>query len=118
MKIILVDDEQKFVTMLAKRLSLRGIHTDFVFSGDEAIKKIAGTVYDIAVLDIKMPGISGVELKKKLRELSPNLKFIFLTGHGAVEKSEQAFFENDLYLSKPLNIEILIKKINEIADTG
>ncbi len=118
MKIILVDDEQKFINMLAKRLAMRGIHADVVFSGDDAIKKVGNTAYDVAVLDIKMPGISGLDLKRKLTTLNPGLKFIFVTGHGAVSKSDEDLIEKDIYLSKPLDIEILIKRIKELAKVG
>jgi DNA-binding response OmpR family regulator len=115
MKVILVDDEQKFVNMLAKRLAMRGIQADAVFTGNDAIKKISNTSYDAAVLDIKMPGISGIQLKRKLINLDPGLKIIFVTGHGVASKSEANLIEKDIYLSKPLDIEILIKKLNEIA---
>ncbi len=115
MKVILVDDEQKFITMLAKRLAMRGIQADIAFTGDEAIKKNSNTIYDVAVLDIKMPGISGIQLKRKLSGLYPDLKFIFVTGHGTVSQSDE---DLDVYLSKPLDIEILIKKINEITKPG
>jgi DNA-binding response OmpR family regulator len=115
MKIILVDDEQKFVNMLAKRLTMRGIQADVVFTGEDAIKKVGHTAYDVAVLDIKMPGISGIQLKQELRRLDSGLKFIFVTGHGIASKSEADLIERDIYLSKPLDIEILIKKISEIA---
>ncbi len=118
MKVILVDDEQKFINMLAKRLAFRGIQADVVFSGEDAIKKISTIVYDVAVLDIKMPGISGIQLKQKLKTLDPDLKFIFVTGHGAAGKSDEDFIEKDFYLSKPLDIEILIKRINEVAKSG
>jgi len=118
MKVILVDDEQKFINMLAKRLALRGIQADAVFSGNDAIKKISNTAYDVAVLDIKMPGISGIQLKRRLSTLNPGLKFIFVTGHGAVSESDEDLIEKDSYLSKPLNIEILIKRIKELAKPG
>jgi DNA-binding response OmpR family regulator len=118
MKIILVDDEKKFINMLAKRLTMRGIQTDIVFTGNDAIKKISETNYDVAVLDIKMPGISGIELKKELKAIDSKLKFVFVSGHGVVSKSEANIIEEDLYLSKPLNIEILIKRLNEIIKTG
>ncbi len=118
MKVIIVDDEQKFIRMLAKRLVMRGIETDIVDSGEEAIKKIRQTDYDIAVLDIKMPGISGLELKKELAVIAPSLKFLFVTGHGAVNKSEKSSEKKDIYLSKPLDIEILIKKMNEVIKNG
>ncbi len=118
MRVIIVDDEQKFIRMLAKRLVMRGIETDVVDSGEEAIKKIAHTGYDIAVLDIKMPGISGLELKKELTTIAPSLKFIFVTGHGRVGKSGKSSKKKDIYLSKPLDIEILIKKMNEVTKHG
>ncbi|MCP4719210.1 MAG: response regulator [Desulfobacteraceae bacterium] len=110
MKVILVDDEQKFINMLEKRLAIRGIKADVAFTGDEAINKTRNTSYDVAVLDIKMPGISGIQLKNKLSAIDPGLKFIFVSGHGA-----GASGENELYLSKPLDIDILIAKIQEIT---
>jgi DNA-binding NtrC family response regulator len=115
MKVILVDDEQKFINMLAKRLTLRGITADVAYTGEEAIQKVSATPYDLAVLDIKMPGISGCHLKNKLMLLDPRLKFIFVTGHGALDASDETYNEKDLYFSKPLNIEMLIKTIREIA---
>lgn len=118
MKVILVDDEEKFVKMLAKRLSLRGINADIAFTGEEAIKKIGNTGYDLAVLDLKMPGISGIQLKEKLSSLAPGLKFIFVTGHGAAGESDEDFNKKELYLSKPLDIETLVKKIKESVNTG
>ena len=118
MKILLVDDEQKFVNMLAKRMALRGIEADVAYSGEEAIKKAGDTAYDVAVLDIKMPGISGIQLKKKLCSLHSDLKFIFVTGHGAVEKSEDDETEKDIYISKPLNIEFLIETIEDLTQAG
>lgn len=118
MKILLVDDEQKFINMLAKRMALRGIEADVAFTGEEALRKAGSMTYDVAVLDIKMPGISGVHLKNKLSVLHADLKFIFVTGHGAVEKSEDAEADKDIYLSKPLDIDFLIKTIDDLTKTG
>ena len=61
MKVLLVDDEKKFAMMLAKRLALREIEVDFVFSGEDALLKAENNVYDVAILDVKMPGIGGIE---------------------------------------------------------
>jgi DNA-binding NtrC family response regulator len=113
MKIILVDDEKKFVNMLAKRLSLRGINADVACSGKEALKKVTQTSYDLAVLDLKMPGISGFALKKELMDMRPDMKFIFVTGHGAIDKNGNNNNSDDLLLAKPLNIETLIETINQ-----
>ncbi|MFH1154860.1 MAG: response regulator [Pseudomonadota bacterium] len=118
MHIILVDDEQKFVTMLAKRLALRGIHADIAFSGDEAIQKAEKNTYDAAVLDLKMPGISGIQLKDRLHDMQPDLAFIFVTGHGGMDTPEKELVQKEIFLSKPLNIDILTDKLNEIAGKG
>lgn len=113
MNIILVDDEKKFINMLAKRLAMRGIKADVASTGKEAIEKVKHIAYDVAVLDIKMPGISGVQLKNELSRIDPELKFIFVSGHGAVTRSEKNSMEKDVYLSKPLDIETLIRQIHQ-----
>ena len=118
MRIILVDDEQKFINMLAKRLIMRGIQADIVFTGDDAINKVKETTYDAAVLDLKMPGISGLQLKEELRNIDPDLKFVFVTGHGVMDKFEATEMQKDLYFSKPLDIETLIRQLNKIIKTG
>ena len=71
MKILLVDDEKKFVMMLAKRLALRGIEVDYVYTAEEAVAKVESNLYDVAILDVKMPGIGGIELERKLKALVP-----------------------------------------------
>ncbi|MCF8092369.1 MAG: response regulator [Desulfotignum sp.] len=111
MKIILVDDEKKFINMLAKRLSLRGLNADVAYSGEEAVEKAAHTPYDLAVLDLKMPGISGFALKQKLLEMQPEIKLIFVTGHGAIDKNGD--HSDDIFLAKPLNIDTLIETIHQ-----
>ncbi len=113
MKIILVDDEKKFVNMLAKRLSLRKLNADVAYSGEEAVEKAARIPYDLAVLDLKMPGISGFALKRKLLEMLPEIKLIFVTGHGAIDKNGNHDHSDDIFLAKPLNIDTLIKTIHQ-----
>ena len=116
MKVLLVDDEEKFVLMLAKRLDLRGIQAKYVFTGAEAIALVEkGEHFDIAVLDVKMPGIGGIDLRRKLSEMDPQMKFVFLTGHGsdadyAIGASEAAF-----YLPKPLKIDVLIETMRQVV---
>ena len=61
MRLLLVDDEEKFVKTLTKRLCLRGIEAECVFGGEEALRRVAAQEYDVVLLDVKMPGIGGLE---------------------------------------------------------
>ena len=115
MKILLVDDEKKFAMMLAKRLALRGIDVDYVYTGEEAIVKAETQRYDVAILDVKMPGIGGIELERKLKELDPGLKTIFLTGHGSEADFEAGSAEATCYLAKPIQIDELLTILHEVA---
>ncbi len=117
MKILLVDDEKELVSTLAERLSLRNIEADWVTTGEAAIKNTETKIYDIAVLDVKMPKIGGIELKKKLEEKNPGLKYIFITGHGSEDDFKAASSEKgaEYYLVKPVNIDDLIIKMKEIC---
>ncbi len=113
MKIILVDDEEKFISSLAERLEIRGIDSDWATSGDEAISKVRDNNYDVAVLDVKMPGLSGLELKNKLQTIDEKLKFIFVTGHGSEEDYVAGCKEGCFYIIKPFKIDHLVEKIKE-----
>ncbi len=116
MRILLVDDEKELVSTLAERLEIRGIDADWVTSGEAALKQAQTRSYDLAVLDIKIPGISGLTLQKIFHQKYPEMKFIFITGHGSGHDFEigsaKAGAEN--YLAKPVDITILIEKMHDI----
>jgi DNA-binding response OmpR family regulator len=120
MRVLLVDDEKEFVSTLAERLALRGVEADWVTSAEAALKKIEDTHYDLAVLDVKMPRISGIELKRMLHARCPDMLFIFMTGHG----SEQDFHAGSseagaaYYLVKPVQIEDLMRKMSQALGRG
>jgi CheY-like chemotaxis protein len=111
----LVDDEKKFAMVLAKRLTLRGIETEYVNSAPAAIEMIKSSSFEVAVLDVKMPGISGIELRRTLSELDPHLKFVFLTGHGSKSDFEVGSVEAENYLPKPVEIEDLIEVLQTLT---
>jgi DNA-binding response OmpR family regulator len=119
MRVLLVDDEAELVSTLAERLSFRGIEADWVSNPEEALDRVKNQRYAVAVLDVKIPRISGLALKKMLEEMDPQLKFIFLTGHG----SEQDFMVGAAeageayYLIKPVDLNLLIEKLKEITGT-
>lgn len=115
MNVLLVDDEQKFALMLAKRLELRGFTPQVFFSGEKALDAVeAGSRFDVAVLDVKMPGISGVELRRRLSAVDPEMKFVFLTGHGSGTDHETGCIVAEECLPKPLKIEQLIETLNRL----
>jgi DNA-binding response OmpR family regulator len=119
-KVLLVDDEAELVETLAERLVIRDISADWATGAEEALVKANKTRYDIAVLDVKMPGTSGIALKKLLEQKSPRMKFIFVTGHGSEDDFHAGSMEagSDYYLVKPVNIEDLIKKMNEVMSAA
>lgn len=113
MKILLVDDEEKFVSRLAERLELRGFEADWTTTCDGALSKAKTEYYDIAVLDVKMPRMSGIDLKKMLEKINSDMKFIFITGHGSEEDYDIGTREASFYVIKPFKIETLVEKIKQ-----
>jgi len=113
MRVLLVDDEVEFVSTLAERLSFRGFDVDYATEATGALTLAGQKEYDLAVLDMKMPGTSGLALKGLLAEKSPELKFIFLTGHGSEKDYLLGSRESAYYLVKPISIDMLIAKMHE-----
>ena len=121
MRVLLVDDERELVSTLAERMKIRGIDADWVTSGEAALELVESRSYDLAILDIKIPRISGVSLKKRLQEKNPHMKFIFMTGHGSEDDFKAGSLEAgpEFYLVKPVDIEILIQKMTTaLKDLG
>jgi DNA-binding response OmpR family regulator len=119
-KILLVDDEAEFVSALAERLMLRGIDAEWVSRPEDALARTDEKCYDLAVLDVKMPKVSGIALKKMLQAKCPDMKFIFLTGHGSKEEFIAGAAEAgaSYYLMKPLKLTDLLAKIDEVQRGG
>ncbi|QJB56054.1 response regulator [Pseudodesulfovibrio sp. zrk46] len=118
MKILLVDDEVELVSAMAERLSLRGLDVDWTDSGVKALQMAQGCVYDVAVLDMKMPKLSGLELRRLISEKCPDMKFIFLSGHGSEADFKAGCKEAASYLIKPVSLEDLMAQIQECGCKG
>ncbi|MBW2569642.1 MAG: response regulator [Deltaproteobacteria bacterium] len=116
MKVLLVDDEEELISAMAERLSLRGIAASCAVTYIDALDQAKIRAFDVAVLDVKMPTMSGFELKSKLQEIRPDMKFIFLTGHGSDADFESAAQDigKEYYLMKPLDINVLVQKLREV----
>jgi DNA-binding response OmpR family regulator len=118
-RVLLVDDEEELVSTLAERLSLRGIEAKWVTSAEEALRLVRESNYDLAILDVRIPRISGLKLKTIMEEIDPEMKFIFLTGHGSEDdfKAGAAEAGAAYYLVKPVNIDALIRKMKEVLES-
>jgi len=113
-KILLVDDEVEFTSVLAERMETRGMNVDTADSGSEAISKAEAIYYDAIVLDMAMPEMDGITTLKELLRVNPDLQIIFLTGKATLEKAVKAVKLGALdFLEKPVKLDNLISKIDE-----
>ena len=113
-RLLLVDDEKDFVNILSKRIKRRHIDVTKAFSGAEAIQALRAQEFDVAVLDLKMEEMDGIETLKVLKIMDPRLAVIMLTGHGSAEAAEQGIRMGAYdYLTKPCELEELLEKIME-----
>jgi DNA-binding NtrC family response regulator len=111
-KIILVDDEEKFLKTLSERMELRGVKPNIARNGEQALKIIADDIPDVMVLDLKMPGIDGMEVLRRVKEAYPEVQVIILTGQGSEsDKKEARMLGSFEYLQKPIKIDALMKNI-------
>lgn len=113
-KLLIVDDEVGYVNVLSNRLKKRNIDVTKTFSGTEGIQVLRRHDFDVAVLDLKMEDMDGIEVLKIFKKMDPKLAVIMLTGHGsemaAKEGIEYGAFD---YLLKPCELEELLAKIKE-----
>ena len=111
-RLLLIDDEKDFVNILSKRIKRRNIDVAKSYSGAEAIRVLRDQEFDVAVLDLKMEDMDGIEVLKMLKIMSPRLAVIMLTGHGSAEAAEQGLKLGAFdYLAKPCALEELLEKI-------
>ena len=116
-KVLFVDDEREFVQTVSQRLNSRDVGTYGVYDGKEALELIAEDRPEVMVLDLKMPGMYGVEVLRKTKEIAPEVEVIILTGHGTAKDREDCLELGAFaYLNKPVNIEELSATIKAAND--
>jgi DNA-binding NtrC family response regulator len=112
--ILLVDDEEQFLKVLSKRLEGRGMKVDTSTSGEDALSRVKGKEFDAIILDLAMPGMSGIETLKRIRSENPDVQIIMLTGHGTVETGIEAMKAGAVdFLEKPADLNKIMEKISE-----
>jgi len=112
--VLLVDDELEFLATLVKRLTKRGLNISTAKNGEDALKIIGGKMIDVVVLDVRMPGIGGIQTLREIKKKDPLMEVIMLTGHASVEVAiegmEVGAFD---YLMKPADIDELFYKLQD-----
>ncbi|MBU4526345.1 MAG: response regulator [Desulfomicrobium sp.] len=114
--ILLIDDEEAFVTTLQERLEMRGFSCRTTLSGEAGLGMIAAQPPDVVVLDLRMPGMGGVEVLRRIRRQWPGLPVIMLSGHGSDQDFETCLsLGAALYHKKPLDIGDLLESIRAVT---
>ncbi len=117
-RVLLVDDEEEFVSALSERLMLRGIEVDSALNGEEALARLVEKEFEVVILDVMMPGLGGLEVLRQIKSTHPDTQVILLTGHGStregIEGMRLGAFD---YLIKPVDIEEMLEKMKEAAKT-
>jgi DNA-binding NtrC family response regulator len=116
-KVLLVDDEEDFLSTLAERLETRGMKVSTVTSGEDAVAKADEQGFDLIVLDLSMPGIDGLETLKRIKAKQPDAEIIMLTGQGSIKTGIEAMkLGAEDFLQKPVNMTDLMDKISEAKE--
>lgn len=115
-RLLIVDDEVGFADVLRKRMGRRGILVETANRGEDAVRMLRNAQFDVAVLDLKLEGMDGIEILKVFRMLDPELPVLMLTGHGcekaAAESRRLGVAE---YLSKPVDFNLLLEKVRQVC---
>lgn len=113
-RVLLVDDELEFLETLIKRMKKRGVDVEGVGSGEEALTVLEENPADVVVLDVKMPGMNGIDVLGEIKKTHPSVEVIMLTGHANIEVAvrgmELGAFD---YLMKPIDIDELLYKVED-----
>ncbi|MGW8223577.1 MAG: response regulator [Syntrophobacteria bacterium] len=118
-RVLLVDDEEEFVSALSERLMLRGIEVDSALNGEDALDRMEEKEFEVVILDVMMPGLSGLEVLRQIKSTHPNTQVILLTGHGATREGMEGMRLGAFdYLIKPVDIEEMLEKMKEAAKTA
>lgn len=113
-RVLVVDDELDFLETIVKRLQARNINVMGAESGRQALDLMAGQDFDVVVLDVKMPGMDGIETLREMKKRKPLVEVIMLTGHASVESGIQGMQLGAFdYVMKPVALDELLEKIRQ-----
>ena len=114
LRVLLVDDEKEFVESLSERLELRNLEADVAYDDEQALEALKEGKHDVMVLDLRMPGIDGIEVLRRVKKTNPDIQVVVLTGHGTDKDEEQAKKLGAFaYMKKPIEIDHLIGALKQ-----
>lgn len=112
--VLIVDDEDEFRDLTIKRLNKKGLSVEGAESGQKALEIIKTGRIDVVVLDVKMPGMDGIETLRHIRTVRPLVEVLLLTGHASVESGIEGMKLGAFdYLMKPIELEPLLEKLSD-----
>ena len=111
--VLVVDDEHDFREVVVKKLEKRDLHCGSAGEGKIALEMIKAKAYDVVLLDVKMPGMDGIETLREIKKIAPMTEVVLLTGHASVESGINGIKYGAFdYLMKPMEMETLIRKLD------
>ncbi|MEW5733773.1 MAG: response regulator [Thermodesulfobacteriota bacterium] len=113
-RVLLVDDEEPFVATMQKRMAKRDLAVEGAHSGRDALAALDRGAFDVVILDVKMPGMDGIETLREIKARHPLVEVIMLTGHATVQSAIDGMKLGAFdYLMKPSELEEILAKVNE-----
>lgn len=113
-KVLLVDDEQEFIETLSERLKMRDMDAKLALDGEQALAAVQDDEPDVILLDLKMPGMDGMEVLRQIKKAYSHVQVVMLTGHGTERDEEQALrLGAYAYLQKPVDLERLVVTLRD-----
>jgi DNA-binding NtrC family response regulator len=114
MRLMLVDDEERFLQTTGKMIRRKGYDVLTANSGEECLEKLEKELVHVVILDVKMPGMDGVETLKRIKQRYPRIEVIMLTGHATADSAVEGLKSGATdYLQKPTGVEDLIAKAEQ-----
>ncbi len=116
LRVLFVDDEEELVSAVVERLEIRGVAARGVTTGVDALRLIDSDEFDVVVIDVKMPGLGGLGLVRRIKARRPDLQVVLLSGHGSAEDAAEGMRLGAVdYLMKPVNIDTLVEILRRAA---
>jgi len=118
-RVLFVDDEGELVSAVVERLDIRDIDAYGATNGVEALQRLDAQEFSLVVLDVRMPGLGGLDTLRRIKQMHPDLQVVLLSGHGSTEDVEEGLRLGALaYLQKPVDIEQLVDLIHSGTSEG